>query len=573
MKPGLGSAPRIASTLFAMTLPLLTGTTSPVAAALYGPRSQELRDGTGGLVTPGFAFADDGLGRALAVGDFDGDGYDDLAVAEMESLLGQNEGAVRILYGSFQGLLGPGATPAQLIYDFIPETGALDREAADEFGSALAAGNFDCDGYDDLAIGIPGENIGAAGDAGAVLVLQGSPVGLVTANLLDFEPQRFYQGLATVGGTAEADDRFGAALAVGNFDGNSGRDLAIGVPGENAARGAVVTLYSAIGCPGLGFMAPMEFDQDSVGMLDASEDGDAFGFELAAGDFAGDVADDLAIGVFGEDVEGQTDAGAVQVVSGLPNSGLVPQFNQFWHENLVDAGGFTEAGDHFGEALAAGDLDGDFIAELAIGAPAEDVSFHPDAGAVTVLRGASSVGLTTDNATHFDQSGVVDGETVGDFDNFGYALRIGDFIDGNAAGNDLAIGIPQESVGSPIPFAFVGAVTIVPGGGAALEIGAATLWSKGFFGSAGTQIDSPEYYGYALAAGDFDGTGHADLAIGAVRVEGIHPGGSPVTSGAVYSLYGALFSDGFENNNVTRWSLSVGCGACLVLPALDGPLP
>ena len=564
MRSGLCSAPRTAPTLLAIAIAL--GSASPVAAALYGHRSQELSDGTGGLVTPGSAFANDGLGRAVAVGDWNGDGYDDLAVAEMESLLGQNEGAVRILYSTSAGLLGAGALPPQLIYDFIPETGALDREAFDDFGSALAAGNFDCDAYDDLVIAIPGENIGAAADAGAVLVLQGSPAGLVTANLLDFEPQRFYQGLASVGDAAETGDRFGAALAVGNFDGNSGHDLAIGVPGENAAQGAVAVLYSASGCPGLGLMQPQHFDQDSPGMLDAGEAGDAFGYELAAGDFAGDVADDLAIGVFGEDVEGQTDAGAVQVVYGLPISGLDPANNQFWHENLADAGGFTETSDHFGEVLAAGDLDGDFIDELAIGAPAEDVSFHPDAGAVTVLRGASALGLTSDSATHFDQSGVGDGETLGDFDNFGYSLRIGDFVDGSSAGNDLAIGIPQESVGSPTPFPFVGAVTVIPGGGGTLEIGAATLWSKGYFGSAGTQVDSPEYYGYALAAGDFDGTGHADLAIGAVQVEGIHPGGGPVTSGAVYVLYGALFSDGFENDNVSRWSASTGCASCLAAP-------
>ena len=384
MRSGLCSAPRTAPTLLAIAIAL--GSASPVAAALYGHRSQELSDGTGGLVTPGSAFANDGLGRAVAVGDWNGDGYDDLAVAEMESLLGQNEGAVRILYSTSAGLLGAGALPPQLIYDFIPETGALDREAFDDFGSALAAGNFDCDAYDDLVIAIPGENIGAAADAGAVLVLQGSPAGLVTANLLDFEPQRFYQGLASVGDAAETGDRFGAALAVGNFDGNSGHDLAIGVPGENAAQGAVAVLYSASGCPGLGLMQPQHFDQDSPGMLDAGEAGDAFGYELAAGDFAGDVADDLAIGVFGEDVEGQTDAGAVQVVYGLPSSGLLPANIQFWHENSIDAGGFTETGDHFGEVLAAGDLDGDFIDELAIGAPAEDVSFHPDAGALTVLK-------------------------------------------------------------------------------------------------------------------------------------------------------------------------------------------
>ena len=114
-----------------------------------------------------------------------------------------------------------------------------------------------------------------------------------------------------------------------------------------------------------------------------------------------------------------------------------------------------------------------------------------------------------------------------------------------------------------MPFAFEGAVTLLPGGGTFLEIGNANLWTKGSYGGAGTTVNSPEYYGFALAAGDFDGDGYDDLAIGAVQVEGLDPGSNSVNSGAFYLLYGALFADGFEVNNVTRWSSSVGCGSCL----------
>ena len=76
-------------------------------------------------------------------------------------------------------------------------------------------------------------------------------------------------------------------------------------------------------------------------------------------------------------------------------------------------------------------------------------------------------------------------------------------------------------------------------------------------------MDNPEYYGFSVATGDFDGNGHADAVIGAVRVEGTGPGGNPVTSGALYVLYGALFSDGFETNSLSPWSASVGCATCL----------
>ncbi len=525
-------------------------------AVVAGTGSQELQDGQGGLVTPGFAFSNDGLGRTLAVGDFNNDGFDDLAIAEMESLSGQSEGAVHVLYGSAGGLLGIVSLPSLLIYDFLPASGALDRETGDDFGAALAAGDFDCDQYDDLAIGIPGENVDGAGAAGAILVLHGSPAGLVTSNLIGFEPVRFTQGLSRVGGTAEAGDRFGAALAVGNFDYGSGRDLAVGIPGEDAGRGSVLLLhsaYTAVGCHFLGDAVPKYLTQDTSGILDSSEEGDQFGFELAAGDFQGDHADDLAIGVFGEDIGGQADAGAVAVIYGITQQGLRADGNQLWTESLVDAGGFVEAGDHFGEVLATGDLDGNGVDDLAIGTPAEDVAFHPDAGAVTVLHGNAGGGLLASGAQILDQANVVDGESLGDFDNFGYSLAIGDFVEGNAAGRDLAIGIPQESVGAPLVHALQGAVTLVPGGGATLDTGHAVLWSKGYFGSAGTLAFSPEAYGYALARGDFDGSGWDDLSIGAVLVEGMSPGGGTTTSGAVYTLYGvartdALFKDGFDGN-------------------------
>ena len=525
-----------------------------VNALVTGSGSQQLQDGQGGLLTPGFAFANDGLGRALAVGDFNNDSFDDLVVAEMESLTGQSEGAVRVIYGSAGGLLGIVSLPPQLIYDFLPASGALDREAGDYFGDALAAGDFDCDQYDDLAIGIPGENVAGASAAGAVLLLHGSALGLVTTNLNGYAPVRFTQGMDATGGQAESGDRFGAALAVGNFDYGSGRDLAVGIPGEDGERGSVLVLYSAFNgvCHFLGDALPSYVNQDTSGILDTSETGDQFGFALATGDFQGDHADDLVIGVVGEDINGQADAGAVAVIYGISQMGLRETNNQLWIESVAEAGGFVEQGDRFGEVLATGDLDGNGVDDLAIGAPAEDVSFHEDAGAVTVLYSSPSIGVVTTGAQLLDQAGLLDGDSLGDFDNFGYSLTIGDVVDGAVAGKDLVIGIPQESIGESFVYPQQGAVTMVPGGGAALATSRAVLWSKGFFGSAGTLELSPEFYGYTITRGDFDGNGWDDIAIGAILVEGVSPSGAATNSGAVYTLYGSaqvndIFADGFDS--------------------------
>jgi hypothetical protein len=116
-------------------------------------------------------------------------------------------------------------------------------EADDFFGQALAADDFNGDGQDDLAIGVPFEDVDGIGDAGAVNVLYGEGSGLArTGN------QIWHQNVAGVEGEAEASDTFGSALAAGHFNDDGRDDLAIGVPQEDidalADAGAVNVIYS-----------------------------------------------------------------------------------------------------------------------------------------------------------------------------------------------------------------------------------------------------------------------------------------------------------------------------------------
>ena len=108
--------------------------------------------------------------------DFDNDGFADLAVGVPREGVGTAElaGAVNVLDGSANGLSGAGS---QL---FVQGGGGVSdaAEPFDFFGNALAAGDFDNDGFIDLAIGVPGEDIGTIADAGAVNVLYGSASGL-----------------------------------------------------------------------------------------------------------------------------------------------------------------------------------------------------------------------------------------------------------------------------------------------------------------------------------------------------------------------------------------------------------
>jgi hypothetical protein len=147
----------------------------------------------------------DGFGSVLTAGDFDGDGFDDLAIGVPEDdVSGIDPGTVTLLPGTAGGLSVAGL---QVWHQDSPGVPG-EAEGGDRFGSALAAGDFDGDGFDDLAIGVPEEDVGGASDAGAVNVLFGSAAGLTAAG-----SQIWHQDSTGVPGAAENFDRFGNVLA------------------------------------------------------------------------------------------------------------------------------------------------------------------------------------------------------------------------------------------------------------------------------------------------------------------------------------------------------------------------
>ncbi|WP_436757527.1 FG-GAP and VCBS repeat-containing protein [Streptosporangium sp. V21-05] len=168
----------------------------------------------------------DQFGAVLATGDFDGNGRAEIAVgAPADTVLKNGQGSVTVL-----DVRRRGATV--LTQDSPWITGVA--EVWDFFGNSLASGDFNADGRDDLAIGVPGEGLSDNQRAmdygdGTVHVVYGSRSGLRTA-VSEAWSQRSLKG------QPRYFDRFGAALAAGDLNGDGDDELAIGVPGENAVQ-------------------------------------------------------------------------------------------------------------------------------------------------------------------------------------------------------------------------------------------------------------------------------------------------------------------------------------------------
>ena len=483
---------------------------------------------------------------SLATGDFNGDGAEDLAsgipdddgVAGFEVI---NAGAFVVRYG----VPGAGLASQSTLFSQFTSGSPDPQREDDQFGYALAAGDFNGDQIDDLAVSVPGHREGFFDYTyGAVAIHYGTPSGLEPAASEWLVPH-FTAGMVPAAGRGLR--ICGQDLATGDFDHNGYADLVIGCPFSYIyyppdslleEAGAVIVLLGAPGglLPFFGYI----FDQDSPDILGGAEDYDHLGAAVATGDFDGDSFDDLAIGASGED-----DKGIVQIVFGnaggldLPNNALY-----FQHHT----GGVDEAGDQFGQELAAGDFDGDGFDDLAVAAPFEDETSGfpdaPDTGAISMMFG-SAAGIHLARSKYFQQSdilgvGVVDQSG----DRFGFALAAGD-LDGDGRA-DLAVGHPGEGNGG----ADRGAVTLLMGGpgGVLTRFGNLLAGTGGYPG----EVQDSQDYGASAATGDFDGDGFADLVIGAPYFNAF-----PLANvGAEVVLYGSLFSDGFASGAIETWSAS-----------------
>lgn len=502
-----------------------------------------------------------GAGRAGAapaatrIADFNGDGYADLAVGVPGESVGSAlfAGSVNIVYGSATGLSATAGHTDQNISQDTLDVNDI-AEGYDQFGTAVAAGDFNADGKADLAVGAAGEAINGLGNAGAVNVIYGSSAGLrASAPVPD---QLFRLGAGGVLGTLRANQYFGNTLATGDLDGDGYVDLAIGIPnyqvGSVVSAGSVEVLYGS--ASGLSTARAELWNQETGNIFGSSGPNELYGLALAIADFDGDGFGDLAVGIPHKGL-GAVNTGEVSLIYGSA-SGLNDQRNQLWYPGANGAAGVLEAKDAFGQALAAGDLNGDGYADLAVGVPNQTVSGKTGAGEVEILNG-SAAGLVGAGSSLWNQDspGIGGAAQTGastDFiPGFGNALEIADF-NGDGVG-DLAVASPYYNVGTKVD---AGAVNVLLGSqDSGLSATGQQFWTQDTTGVLGS-AEKSDAFGFVLVAGNFGKSRQADLVV-AAPFEDLSS--SKLDCGAANVLYGTTAGLAVSGNQLfSQDSIDIG---------------
>ncbi|ELP62655.1 FG-GAP and VCBS repeat-containing protein [Streptomyces turgidiscabies] len=410
-------------------------TTAALAATLLATGLAPLA-----LSTPAAAAA------AKFADDFNGDGYRDYAEYSYGADYEFSGGAVKITFGTANG---PG-TKVQYVSQNSAGVPGSD-EADDLFGEVRAAADFNADGYGDLAVAATGEDVAGRVNQGTVTVLWGSRSGLSGGTNIPARSNTSY-------------GRMGADLAVGDFNGDGKKDLALVAGGKAWVYRGTISRSGVAG-------SVTALDKDNIyfevtGLVAGNVTGDNKTDLVVIGDVVTDtyIASDAWFIKGGTTLApgrtlrlerkngsgGESERGGDGVIADFNKDGKgdiaigTPLFSSYrgevsvWYgaaagpaksarftQNTAGVADTAETYDSFGEDLVAGDINGDGYRDLAIGAYGERIGNKPYAGAVHVLYGRAA-GLTTAGSQWFARNSAgIPGE-VTDGDMFGAKLRLRD---------------------------------------------------------------------------------------------------------------------------------------------------
>lgn len=415
-------------------------------------------------------------------GDFNGDGYRDVAIAAPAATVNGKTwaGQVAVVYGTAAGL-----DPARRKV-ISQNTAGIPGEAEsyDEFGDQVAAADLNRDGYSDLVVGAQHEQAGAMEDAGTVVVVWGSASGLSGGTTVK-NPLPLYGSY------------FGLSIAAADFTGDGKPDLAISAQGDSASPAYRIRLirgpFGKSGSTGTVSSYSPGIDKPA----------------LTAGRVSGDTKADLVV------TGAEPDGGQLATAA----------YYRGTSTGLTKAATLRPA-----VTSAIADLDKDGYGDIVLGNPEEpdNEASASTGGKIHVIYGTGSGPSSTRRVTLTENTaGIPDTSEYGD--DFGGALATGDF-DKNGY-PDLAVGAPGESFGDDTHYlASAGAITLLRGSASGLTTTGATQLTQDSPGVPGS-VETGDSFGSALLASDVDHDGRADLTAAARQENDI--------SGAAWYLPGA----------------------------------
>jgi len=502
-------------------------------------------NGNNGFVINGIDAGDDSGVSVSSAGDINGDGIDDLIIGASGagSNGNRNAGETYVVFGKSGGF------DASVDLSQLDGSNGFVLNGIDSYDfsgrSVSSAGDINGDGIDDLIIGASSADPNGIRSAGETYVVFGKSGGFDAS----FNLSQLNGSNGFVLNGIDANDGSGRSVSgAGDINGDGIDDLIIGATGANpnGIRYAGET-YVVFGKSG-GFDATLnlsQLDGSNGFVLNGIDEDDLSGRSVSsAGDINGDGIDDLIIGAFSADPNGKFRAGETYVVFGK-SGGFDATLNL---SQLNGSNGFVlngiDAFDRSGYSVSlAGDINGDGIDDLIIGADRADPNGIRDAGETYVVFGKSGGFDATLNLSQLDGSNgfVINGIDSGDFS--GTSSRAGD-INGDGI-DDLIIGAPSAN---PNDTPSAGETYVVFGKSGDFDASFNLSQLNGSNGFVLNGINERDRSGGSVSsAGDINGDGVDDLIIGAPLT---NPNGIRF-AGETYVVYGNLAPELDLNGNDT----------------------
>jgi hypothetical protein len=466
----------------------------------------------------------DKSGIAVSSGDINGDGVNDTVIGAY--------GRVFIIYG-----YADRTDPDTHDLDSTPANITIKGSANDKFGLAVASGDVNNDGYDDVIIGAQEADPTGGMDAGETYIVYGADY--TSGSTIDLNSAT---ANITISGD-DASDYSGYAVSSGDINNDNYEDVIIGAYGADPAGGSsageTYVIYGGDWASG----TTIDLNSISANITIYGDDvDDDSGHAVSSGDINNDNYDDVIIGAWEADPAGGSRAGETYVIYGGDwASGSTIDLNSV-SANITIYG--DDEDDYSGCAVSSGDINNDNYDDVIIGADRADPAGGSGAGETYVIYGGDWASGSTIDLNSVSANITIYGDDANDFS--GCSVSSGDI--NNDGYDDVIIG---ANWASPAGGSYAGETYVIYGGdwisGSTIDLNSVSA-NITIYGD-----DYSDYSGWAVSSGDINNDGYNDVIIGApyaIPAGGYLTGETYVTYGLDY-LSGTTIDLSSESANIT----------------------